>query len=197
MFKLNRFNKDQSGQTALEAAIILIAFIVVASLFAFAILSAGTSSTEEAEEAIYAGLSGVTSSLQVRGAVVAEEGVDATPADASDDIVKTMRFTVSLSSGGQAVDLTSGATSRVLIGFRTSTILVNNVTWSASFLGNSDSDMLLEDGELAEILVTMPTGADALKAATQFTLEVKPPTGGVLDITRTTPAAIEAVMELR
>ncbi|MBE2271066.1 MAG: flagellin, partial [Anaerolinea sp.] len=50
---INRFHKDQSGQTALEAAIILIAFIVVASLFAFAILSAGTSSTEEAEQAIY------------------------------------------------------------------------------------------------------------------------------------------------
>jgi archaellin len=32
---------------------------------------------------------------------------------------------------------------------------------------------------------------------TEFTLEIKPPSGAVLNVTRTTPAAIEAVMELR
>jgi len=189
MFKLNRFHKDQSGQTALEAAIILIAFIVVASLFAFAILSAGTSSTEEAEQAIYAGLGGVQSSLQVRGAVVAEK---------TGTVVTTVRFTLALSSGGQSIDLTSGASSRVLIGYRTKSFFDNSLAWTATFLGNSDGDALLEEGELAEIRVTMPADPDpTLGAATEFTLEVKPPTGGVLDITRTTPAALEAVMELR
>ena len=191
MFKLNRFHKDQSGQTALEAAIILIAFIVVASLFAFAILSAGTSSTEEAEQAIYAGLGGVQSSLQVRGAVVAEKVAGA------GTTVEYVRFTLALSSGGQSIDLTSGATSRVLIGYRTKAYFTNSLTWTATFLGNSDGDNLLEEGELAEIRVTMPVAPNALVAATEFTLEVKPPTGGVLDITRTTPAALEAVMELR
>lgn len=189
MFIINRFHKNQSGQTALEAAIILIAFIVVASLFAFAILSAGTSSTEEAEQAIYAGLGGVQSSLQVRGAVVAEKAAGAT--------VEYVRFTLALSSGGQSIDLTSGASSRVLIGYRTKAYFTNSLTWTATFLGNSDGDALLEDGELAEIRVTMPVAPNALVAATEFTLEVKPPTGGVLDITRTTPAALEAVMELR
>ena len=32
---------------------------------------------------------------------------------------------------------------------------------------------------------------------TAFTLEIKPPTGAVLSVNRTTPASIEAVMELR
>ncbi len=67
---MNKFNKNQSGQAALEAAIILIAFVVVASVFAFAVLSAGTASTEKGQQAIYAGLEGVQSSMQIKGAVI-------------------------------------------------------------------------------------------------------------------------------
>ena len=55
--KLKRLLRDEGGITALETAIILIAFVVVASVFAFTILSAGTFSTERGREAIYAGLS--------------------------------------------------------------------------------------------------------------------------------------------
>ena len=69
---MNKFNKNQSGQAALEAAIILIAFVVVASVFAFAVLSAGTASTEKGEQAIYSGLEGVQSSMEIKGAVIAE-----------------------------------------------------------------------------------------------------------------------------
>ena len=55
--KLRKLLRDESGITALETAIILIAFVVVASVFAFTILSAGTSSTEKSKAAIYAGFS--------------------------------------------------------------------------------------------------------------------------------------------
>ena len=67
----NHLHRDESGQTALETAIILIAFIVVASVFAFTILSAGSASTEAGEEAIYSGLEGVQSSMDVRGTIMA------------------------------------------------------------------------------------------------------------------------------
>ena len=39
--KLGKLLRDENGITALETAIILIAFVVVASVFAFTILSAG------------------------------------------------------------------------------------------------------------------------------------------------------------
>ena len=71
MNKWQKVNQNQSGQAALEAAIILIAFVVVASVFAFAVLSAGTASTEKGQQAIYAGLEGVQSSMEVKGAVIA------------------------------------------------------------------------------------------------------------------------------
>ncbi len=69
---------------------------------------------------------------------------------------------------------------------------------------------LLEDGELAEITVYLAKGTPdgdglidagmltkALATNTGFTLEIKPPTGSVIALNRTTPAALEAVMELR
>src|SRR5512145_311051 len=96
----NRLHKNESGQNALETAIILIAFIVVASVFAFAILSAGQASTEKGEQAIYAGLEGVQSSMNIKGAVIAE----AAAAGAAAPVV-SVSFTLSLVAGGDPVDL--------------------------------------------------------------------------------------------
>ena len=68
--RLKNLVRDESGITALETAIILIAFVVVASVFAFTILSAGTFSTERGRQAIYAGLEQVSNSMEVYGSVI-------------------------------------------------------------------------------------------------------------------------------
>ncbi|MEE8363798.1 MAG: archaellin/type IV pilin N-terminal domain-containing protein, partial [Dehalococcoidia bacterium] len=47
--------RDQRGITGLETAIILIAFVVVASVFAFTVLSTGIFSSERSKETVYAG----------------------------------------------------------------------------------------------------------------------------------------------
>jgi len=64
--------KGQRGVTGLETAIILIAFVVVASVFAFTVLSTGIFSAERGKETIHAGLKGARSSLELKGSVVAE-----------------------------------------------------------------------------------------------------------------------------
>lgn len=191
-----KLHNNERGQTALEAAIILIAFVVVASVFAFTILSAGSASTEKGEEAIYAGLEGVQSSMAVKGAVVAEGDTSASPA-----VVTDVVFTVSLVSGGDPVNLTDVAADKVVvIGYRDATQIDPNVGWTVNWIVNNDggtADTMLEEGELAEITVDLATAGLSLPANTEFTLEIKPPTGAVLNMTRTTPAAISAVMELR
>jgi flagellin FlaB len=182
-----KLHNNERGQTALEAAIILIAFVVVASVFAFTILSAGSASTEKGEEAIYAGLEGVQSSMAVKGAVVAES--DGTS-------VTSVIFTVSLVSGGDPVNLADDTDKVVVIGYRDSTQREPNLGWTATWVvNNGTEDDMLEDGELAEIAVDL-TGV-TLAENTEFTLEIKPPTGAILGMTRTTPAALETVMELR
>lgn len=68
---LRRIRRDQSGITGLETAIILIAFVVVASVFAYTVLSAGIFSSERGKEAIHAGLEGARSSMEIVGSVKA------------------------------------------------------------------------------------------------------------------------------
>ena len=60
------------GVTGLETAIILIAFVLVASVFAFTVLSTGIFSAERGKETIHPGHRGARSSLELKGSIVAE-----------------------------------------------------------------------------------------------------------------------------
>jgi flagellin FlaB len=204
-------NKNESGQAALETAIILIAFVVVASVFAFAILSAGSASTDKGKQAINAGLQGVQSSMSIKGSVNA----NASGTTSVDQIV----FDVALVAGGSPVDLTdpkgdvaaacSGAVTvsasahknAVVINYSDAAQTMADIPWSVCFIGKTNGAVnnLLEDGELAQITVDVTTTAGLTKAPianTAFTLEVKPPTGSVINVQRTIPAAISPVMNL-
>jgi flagellin-like protein len=63
--------KEQKGITGLETAIILIAFVVVAAVFAYTVLSAGLFSTQKSQEAVYSGLAETQNTIDIKGAVVA------------------------------------------------------------------------------------------------------------------------------
>ncbi|MDA1035811.1 MAG: hypothetical protein O3B65_02885 [Chloroflexi bacterium] len=58
---------EQRGTTALETAIILIAFIVVASVFAYVVLSAGIFTSQKSGETVSAGIHQVTSTIALSG----------------------------------------------------------------------------------------------------------------------------------
>lgn len=184
--RLNTLRHNEEGQAALETAIILIAFIVVASVFAFTILSAGTASTDRGEEAIYEGLEGVQSTMAVRGAMIANGASNA---------VTSVVFNLALASGGDPIDLSDGS---VIVAYRDNSQVVNTLSYTPNFIvDDGDADTVLEDGELAEITVDLSGLTTALGPNTEFTIEVNPPTGAVLNLTRTTPSAIETVTELR
>ena len=189
--KLKKLLRDEGGITALETAIILIAFVVVASVFAFTILSAGTFSTERGREAIYAGLEQVSSSMEVVGAIVAES-------DGSEVITTT--FTLASVAGGSGVNITDTTSSDnvVVMSYLDGSTYNNELAWSTSWVTRGDSDDLLEGGELAEIQVVLNSGANGITLGqnTEFKLEVKPPQGGVLPILRTTPPSLDSVMSL-
>ncbi len=48
---LKRLHKDKRGITGLETGIILVAFVVVASVFAYTVISAGMFSSQKGQEA--------------------------------------------------------------------------------------------------------------------------------------------------
>jgi flagellin FlaB len=181
-------SRDERGQTALETAIILIAFVVVASIFAFTILSAGTTSTEKGKQAIEAGLQGVRSTLMVRGSVIGK----ATGGDVDSAI-----FTLALISDGKPINFSTTA-KEVSISYKDKNQYVGDIPWTAVWLisKQSTADDVLEDGELIEITVDLSALSPRLNANLPFNLEIKPPTGAVLDIERAVPPSVQTVMSL-
>ncbi len=184
-----RFSRDEQGITALETAIILIAFVVVASVFAFTILSSGTSSTQQAKEAIAGGLAQVSGALEVRGSVIAVGDTVAEPKK-----VQEVVFTLATVTGGDPVDLTAHPDNILVIDYRDSVTRVSDITWTVAFVGDDDGDNLLEARELAEI--TVDVSSFDLEANSTFVVELKPPTGGTMPLERTTPAEIDPIMDL-
>ncbi|GEM_PF-713411 len=69
---LKRIHSRQKGITGLETAIILIAFVVVAAVFAYTVLSAGLFATQKSSEAVYSGLEEARSSLELKGSVITD-----------------------------------------------------------------------------------------------------------------------------
>ena len=78
------FRRSERGITGLETAIILIAFVVVASVFAFTVLSTGIFSAERGKETVYAGLEQARGSIELKGSVIANGVGDITLDDADD-----------------------------------------------------------------------------------------------------------------
>jgi archaeal flagellin FlaB len=232
--------QQQRGITGLETAIILIAFVVVASVFSFTVLSTGVFASERSKETVYAGLEEAKSSLQPTGSVIAFTGRAGTTAD--DDTIFKIQLVLSNAIAGEPIDLTppyttdasntdpdisTGAEYKTVISYQDKNQYLSDVPWSIRMLGQSSSDFLLEQGEKAEITVWLlqrlngvaaPTSnngvstystADAngssgilstgtlLNANDQFTLEVKPESGSTLAIQRTSPARLDAIMDLK
>jgi flagellin FlaB len=189
---LRRVHREERGITGLETAIILIAFVVVATVFAFVVLTAGIFSSERGKETVYAGLEKARGTMEVRGGVVVS-------AAGSPLAVDDIQFAVATSAGGEAIPLDPSATNnRTVIAYRDGSTIDNDVTYTVTTVVG-DSDTLLEPGEVKVISIDRATGispAPTMAANNRFTLEVQTPVGAVLDITRQLPAELDTVMQL-
>ena len=154
-------NTNQRGITGLETAIILIAFVVVASVFAFTVLSTGVLASERAKESIFAGLQQTKSTLRPSGTVFAFMGfVGSTAAifkfilivvaiDDADPIDLTPPYTADGSGTDPDSSVTTNKTTIVYIDDNQ---ILQNVPWTIDFLGTG-TDNMLDSGEKAEIQV--------------------------------------------
>jgi flagellin FlaB len=183
-----KMHRDERGITGLETAIILIAFVVVASVFAYTVLSAGIFSSQKGQEAVYTGLEQARSTLELKGDVVAKS---------SGGAITQLIFSVANALDGEAIDLTDTTGNNVtVISYSSETNRTEELSWTASPQGWGDSDSLLEAGEMFEITVDMRTAGESIGIYRTFQIEVKPPVGSALIIERTTPASLDSVMIL-
>ena len=184
LMDLARKSREERGITGLETAIVLIAFVVVAAVFAFVVLSTGLFSSERGKETVYAGLAKTRGSMELTGGVIASSNTTELTA---------ITWDLTLAAGGDQVNLNpSDTTNRTVISYSDADNKVSDVTYTTTVItGNADN--LLEPGELFEINIDMTqTALTAVTLTTNqtFTFEVKPPQGSYMVIQRTTPASI-------
>jgi archaeal flagellin FlaB len=209
---LKKVLNHERGITGLETAIILIAFVVVAAVFAYTVLSAGLFSTQKSQEAVYSGLKEAQSTLEIRGGVIAPASVTG-----SSGTISQLKFTVGIVLGGQAIDFTepldaddngiadADSGNVVVITYQDDNQVLDDLYWTIAKLGNTDSDQLLEENERFEITIGGAGGVgdlvDALttdlSVKTKFNIEIITPGGATLNIERTTPAWIDTIVNLR
>jgi len=185
---MNSLHHDEDGFTGLEAAIVLIAFVVVAAVFSYVVLGAGFFTTQKAQETVHTGVSQATSALEPSGPVM----VNSTAANT----VGNITFYLQLAAGGNPVDM-SKVTYTISTSKNVQTVKYGDVgvyqSWPKSIQATPDNmlearEMVLIDIGLAEL------GWDTadITVNDKFIVEVKPPVGAALPIGRTLPAAMSA-----
>jgi flagellin FlaB len=187
----------ERGITGLETAIILIAFVVVASVFAYTVLSAGIFSSQKGQEAVYTGLQHARSTLELKGDVVAE-----TSGGAVDSLV----ICVASALNGEKIDMTAPTDDGGLAGNTSTNVVVvsyssagertDDLYWTAAQLGKGNDDDMLDPGETFEMTIDLTGITETVGTYHTFSVEIKPPVGSVLVVERTTPAALDSYMIL-
>ena len=198
---LSNLHRGQRGMTGLETAIILIAFVTVASVLAYSVLSAGIFSAEKGKATVYSGLKQAQATMEIQGSVL---GV-------ADNLTTTLQYielNVGLTIPDEKVDI-----SALIINYFDDANEQHGLTrdtWAAwtGISGNwtyqkSDGSTergkigILEGDEIHTIRVAIPLAAKNLIAYDDFTIQVIPPTGASLTIKRTLTGQLRPVMDLK
>lgn len=193
---MRSFKLNDHGFTGLEAAIVLIAFVVVAAVFSYVVLGAGFFTTQKAQETVYEASSQATASFEVVGQVY---GIAST----SNSWLNFIRFNVGNTAGGGVMDITKMAVTYVdedtrkdltfnsATGDALTTALINDWSqWGIKERINANSGNLLERGEQFVIEAGTPTTANL---DTRITLNLLPSKGAPNALHRNIPAGLNKI----
>ena len=194
---LRRLSGNQQGITGIETAIILIAFVIVASVFAYVVLSAGLFSTQKAKEAIHAGLDEARSTIETKGNMYGKM---------VNRVLTEVYFTLATTTGGDMIDFTpptsGNYTNKVVISYTDAYQMFPSLNWTLTKLNTATADNLLDTNELFLITVDLTAVSanvtDDKKPGPyhRFSIEIKPPVGAVLILERTIPARVDEIVNL-
>jgi flagellin FlaB len=181
---MRKFGKSDEAFTGLEAAIVLIAFVVVAAVFSYVMLGAGFFTSQKSQEVVHTGVQQASSSIELSGAMQGQANATASNG------LKYVNFTLQSAAGGEGVDV-SKITYTVSTASAMSKYTVSDSAVSGSFVsGYTDHDDLIEPGEFYQVQVDVNTFS--LTPYDKFQIDVAPAVGTVLSMERTVPAALTA-----
>jgi flagellin FlaB len=184
-----KFAKNDAAFTGLEAAIVLIAFVVVAAVFSYVMLGAGFFTSQKSKEVVHTGVDQATSSIQLSGDMV---GVG----DTTNDKLVGVNMTLSLTAGNNPVDI-----EKLIVSARTAEAydasVFNGTATVAEFewVQNVNDNNLLEKFEKVQLNIVLPSTLQ-VDANERISFEIKPATGAIMAVSVTTPTSIDAVMLL-
>jgi len=198
---MKRMNTEE-GFTGLEAAIVLIAFVVVAAVFSYVVLGAGFFTTQKAQEVVYTSVDQASSSVEILGQVYGYGNETGAPPYTK---VDRIQFKVGLTAGGSPVDfsmttLTFSTNKDVyrLDLAKTTKAARSDVhcgQWGVVEIFNAEAgsdDLLLENQEQFVILARTEKDKE-LEANEPFNLEIRPSVGASYAISKKITPSISAV----
>jgi flagellin FlaB len=173
---------NDEGFTGLEAAIVLIAFVVVAAVFSYVVLGAGFFTTQKAQETVYKGVEQSTANIQMIGNIYG----------LSDDnqTINNLTFSVGLAPGASAIDVT-----KMTIVFSTPTTapVVLTHTTAATPSATAFTTKIGTTGVTSmnpNDQVVIAFGTAGVTANTKMNIELRPSVGAALPFSKTAPATI-------
>ena len=188
-------NKSSDAFTGLEAAIVLIAFVVVAAVFSYVVLGAGFFTTQKAQETVYKSVQQSTSNLQMMGQVY---GTVSSPGDTS---IKHIQFNLGLGPGAQSMDLSK----MVIVVSQPTTNIIKQLVY-----GPTSSDTVFTvtsatpnaDPIVGGVLMNQQQAiinfdvSPKIRKTGQISIEIRPAEGATLPLSKTAPADISALQIL-
>jgi flagellin FlaB len=198
---MNSLKPNDEGFTGLEAAIVLIAFVVVAAVFSYVVLGAGFFTTQKSQEVVHTGVQQASSTLQIVGDVYGVNDLVNGQSATAGIGIDYVNFTIALAPGGTPVDMNkstftySNTTKLETLAIGSDVgVIPGPGYWAVSATRNNvgTANYLLEKGEQFDI-TAYPSSGNYIPKNEVFNLEVKPVVGASLDIRRTAPAAINVI----
>jgi flagellin FlaB len=197
---------SENAFTGLEAAIVLIAFVVVAAVFSYVVLGAGFFTSQTAQSTVHTGVSQASSSLQLVGNVY---GIKDSTANQLDYV----NATIALTAGGTPIDLSSmvvsytdsnqGHVPNMTFGGigtdggtcpKASGGTLNSNYWCiGEKINNVTTGDILDNNAQMVVMVGLPTSATP---NTIFSINFQPSVGAVLPVQRTIPGGLTAVQPI-
>jgi len=185
---MNSVIKNDEGFTGIEAAIIFIAFVSVAVVFAYMAIGSGAFATQKAQGTVYESVQRASSVLELSGPV----SVHTSDGSSIDNIT----FYLQVSGKGSGVDM-----SKVMFTLSTPKMIKTftnlnpvNYTWVRQN-PDHDREQSAHTGQLAlreMVMVTInpEVPSTELGVNTKFFCEVRPPDSTTLPISRTIPSVL-------
>jgi archaellin len=204
--------------TGLSAAIVMIAFVTVASALAYTVINLGILATQKSQEVIVGGLQGVSGVLVVDGPVYGYSNEEGSTAN-----ITTVIFWLKTASGADSVNLNVNTTTIAFenargvwpnvynSGNHDLTYTLSGINYTAKYSGGktackieweTGSGMVLDrNGEVrVTIDLTALTAVSSVEGEVmkneQFAIIVKPPLGPFLEIVRYAPAEVKTWNDL-